>query len=166
MGIAWFLLQILAIFCYTNLHEFSEASRNVDEANENTPININSTTTTYSSISPSGSNLTHNSDDDEENVRDEKSATRSPLLKDAINDSNGYGNIRVIDNAESGPFIVRLYNEYIRDEMVAVFATTFMVFFMQTCLEVGLKFILNLIHFWFNTKTFILIIIDIIDAFY
>lgn len=50
--------------------------------------------------------------------------------------SSLYESIRIVDNSETGPLIIRLYNEYIRDEVVAVYSSTFTVFFMQTTLEV------------------------------
>ena len=122
MAISWFLLEILAVLFYKNLHEFAPNEVNATE-NETTPISINNTQN-YSSISEPVNN---------------EDVEAKPLLDqdlESINSRNGFGPIRVIDNAEAGPFIVRFYNEYIRDEMVAVLAATFMVFFMQTCLEV------------------------------
>lgn len=135
MAAAWFILEILTVFFYTNLHEFT-VTLSVDQSDESAPILINdsSTNTTYNSIQNAEQN------NDEETGGGKPSETQeessSPNKNSSINSSNGYDRIRVIDNAESGPFIVRMYNEYIRDEMVAVLATTFTVFFMQTCLEV------------------------------
>lgn len=121
MAISWFLLEILAVLFYKNLHEFAPTNEVNATENETTPISINNPQN-YSSISEPPNN---------------EDVEAKPLLdEESINSRNGFGPIRVIDNAEAGPFIVRFYNEYIRDEMVAVLAATFMVFFMQTCLEV------------------------------
>lgn len=130
MAISWFLLEILSILFYKNLHEFAPNEANIaaeNEVNETTPISINNepNKSSYNSISETADN-----DDVESN------ALLGSKDSESIHSKNGFGPIRVIDNAEAGPFIVRFYNEYIRDEMVAVLAATFMVFFMQTCLEV------------------------------
>lgn len=132
MAVSWLILEILTLFFYKNLPEFIEPAQ-TDEASETTPIAINNTT--YSSISGHGE---ENTSEEEIETVEKAQSSSSPLIKNKVNvnSSNGYEPIRVIDNAEAGHFIVRMYNEYIRDEMVAVFATTFMVFFMQTCLEV------------------------------
>lgn len=136
MAAAWLLLEILTVFFYTNLHEFT-VTLSVDQTDESAPILINdsSTNTTYNSIPNAEQTNDEESGEGKPNETQEENGS-SPNKNSSINSSNGYDRIRVIDNSESGPFIVRMYNEYIRDEMVAVLATTFTVFFMQTCLEV------------------------------
>lgn len=54
--------------------------------------------------------------------------------------AQSYETIRVVDNSQTGPFLLRFYNEYIRDEVIAVYCSTFTVFFMQTVLEVNCFF--------------------------
>lgn len=150
MAASWIILEILTVFFYTNLHEFSEVRpRNGllsdEQPDETSPIRVNESSninTTYNSISPLPINRTNQKGDDDNeslSMRDEENddeLNNNNNQSSSVNSSNGYDRIHVIDNAESGPFIVRFYNEYIRDEMVAVLATTFTVFFMQTCLEV------------------------------
>lgn len=148
MAVAWIILEVLTVFFYTNLHEFSIVNKKICELgidpddDETAPIAINeSNNTTYNSISSTQPGISHLNEDRNGNKSNEEIVEASPNKSSSINSSNGYDRIRVIDNAESGPFIVRFYNEYIRDEMVAVLATTFTVFFMQTCLEVCLSFL-------------------------
>lgn len=97
MAISWFVLQILVILFYTNLHKFKEAveplpSPMPDDVPDNAPL-LNSGQDSYQS------------------------------------------SIRIVDNSETGHILVRLYNDYIRDEVIAVFFTAFTVIFMQTSLE-------------------------------
>lgn len=68
---------------------------------------------------------------------DENNDENAALLASDIG-TQSYDTIRVVDNSETGPFILRFYNEYVRDEVVAVYCSTFTVFFMQTVLEVFL----------------------------
>ena len=62
---------------------------------------------------------------------------RTNLINNSIqSNANTYqSSVHIVDNSETGPFLLRLYNNYIRDEVVAVFFTAFSVIFMQTSLE-------------------------------
>ncbi len=98
MAVSWFVLQILVILFYTNLHKFKEEAEPLpaplpDDVQENSPL-----------LNSSGSN-----------------SYQSP--------------IRIVDNSETGHVLLRLYNDYIRDEVITVFFTAFTVIFMQTSLE-------------------------------
>ncbi|CAF0984287.1 unnamed protein product [Brachionus calyciflorus] len=63
----------------------------------------------------------------------EQTDERTRLLNS--NGGSSYNSIRIVDNSETDHFIIRLYNEYIREEIVAIYCSTFTVFFMQTVLE-------------------------------
>ena len=49
--------------------------------------------------------------------------------------NNEHNSINLVDNSESGSFLLRMYNLYIREEVVVVYTASFIVFFMQTTLE-------------------------------
>lgn len=113
MAISWFILQILTVFFYKNLHEFDASDaqpRTLEIVNERTQLTVNTSESTYSSIGDSSTE-----------------ETRGGIINSPP--------VRIIDNSETGHFVVRLYDEYIRDDVVAVLCSTFTVFFMQTCLE-------------------------------
>ncbi len=108
MSGAWIFLQILVLIFYKNLHEFNNDSATISDSqdiSERTHL-INSTN--------------QDSQIQTQNVSDIKEYQSS---------------IRIVDNSETGPYILRLYNDYVRDEVVAVFFTAFAVIFMQTSLE-------------------------------
>ena len=107
---AWILLQLFIILFYKNLHEFKEqpSSHNSDET---TSLIVNNRTTNYDSIN------------DIQTVADE---TPPPPRADGIN---------IVDNLETGSFWQRLYDQHVREEVIAVYAACFIVFFMQTTLE-------------------------------
>lgn len=125
MTCAWFILQILILFFYKNLTEFENNIETQDNpmppssisainSNEKTRILTNSNQDLDSSIEQS-----YNSLDNENNQSD-----------------NSYQNtVRIVDNSETIPWFMRFYNEYIRDEVIAVYFTSFTVIFMQTSLE-------------------------------
>jgi hypothetical protein len=153
MATAWVILEISIVFFYKNLHEFKTQQQNdaVTES-ERMPISINSSNTNYNSISSNSTNLPGDNQESEaiinntqddfnqiEAIHGETNDDREKLVNTSShknNSSNSYGEIRVIDNSETGPLVVRLYNEYIRDDMIAILTVSFTVFFMQTCLEV------------------------------
>lgn len=130
MTVLWFLLEIFMLLFYKNLNEFSnndlsssnraQNSLSDDEAdlnNESTRIlNTESETNGYQSFGHGRSFRT---------------------VEDDTNINEGRGErIVIIDNSQTGSFFKRFYDEYIREEVVAVLSITFTVFFMQTTLEV------------------------------
>lgn len=111
MAIAWVILQILVVLFYKNLHELNPVEQT---ENEQTRLNINSSTNrNYDSIEAV----------DETNpllISTEETQTRT---------------VNLVDNLEAGSFFARFYEQYIREEVVCVYAACFTVFFMQTTLE-------------------------------
>ena len=163
MASCWFVLQVLIVLFYKNLHEFLPVdpapvnsgpilSINRDEneiENESRPLlsndrrqqqqqqnnNSNGPTTSRSGYTTIG--------DDEEEANNEHESLvvnhsqGSKQNSTSLSPRTRYNRIRIVDNSEAGPLVVRLYNEYIREEVVCVLTTTFTVFFMQTALEVS-----------------------------
>jgi hypothetical protein len=106
MTAAWTLLQIFIVFFFKNLNEFSDLPQNsVDE--------------TASLITNRANTVNYDSVNDTQTLDAERPANR----------------INLVDNLESGSFWLRLYEQYMREEVVAVYAACFIVFFMQTTLE-------------------------------
>ena len=110
MTAAWTLLQIFIIFFFKNLNEFTERTQ-ISSADETASLIANrATTTNYDSVN------------DIQTVA-------------AENENNAANRVNLVDNLESGSFWLRLYEQHIREEVVAVYAACFIVFFMQTTLE-------------------------------
>ena len=146
MASMWFLLQILVIFFYRNLHEFNTAPTLSVNSDERSPLLADST-------DRSGQNTTNQeqpdiqavSSENEQEAGNQLAAAADPSIersmqRSAPKSSSGsqkYDRIRVVDNSETGHILVRLYEQYIREEIVTVYTTTFTVFFMQTSLEVS-----------------------------
>ena len=158
MAVAWAFLEILVLFFYTNLHEFVSNSSNLAvvsaEADASTeevePLLNNSAVaaTLSDEIIPyevDENEIENNpSEPINSSVVCNASAPSSekflfPFFKNRHKRVNQpYDFIRIVDNSETVPLVVRIYDEYIQEEVVAVYTTTFTVFFMQTCLEVCL----------------------------
>ncbi len=126
MTVAWLLLEILIILFYKNLNEF------IDESN--TTNNLNNSIRTLdreiinSSILPI--------DEDGNSLLNENDSILQINNENEISSSyQSSKTVRIIDNSETGSIFLRLYNEYIRDEVIAVYFAAFTVFFMQTSLE-------------------------------
>lgn len=122
MAASWLFLQILMMLFYKNLHEFKkvptlEVTKSKDVSERTCLLNesINDT----------------NSTEQHDQIKQETLDNVSHHSSNATYQNS----IRIIDNSDTGPLIVRFYNDYIRDEVVAVFFTTFTVIFMQTSLE-------------------------------
>ena len=123
----WFFLEIFILLFYKNLNEFS---------NTQPPV---SARVQRNEDSEATSLLNNNEIDNKYQSFAQNSSFRSTTDEQA----NG-GNINedrreriiIIDNSQTGNFFKRLYNEYIREEVVAVLSINFTVFFMQTTLEV------------------------------
>ena len=147
MCAAWVVLQITVLFFYKNLNDFDVNITPVLNINQSVSeaMPISRTENANTSYGSTTSN-THESNEvnhdrlneiavvgvDEETSRHiighketDTLITRSPSVK-----------LKIVDNSESGPFLVRIYNEYIKEEVVAVLSSTFCVFLMQTALEV------------------------------
>ena len=105
MSAAWLVLQIFIVLFYKNLHEF----------NDELPVANNSI----------------NAVDEETDEDEEKSLLRSSKSESYQSSQT----VRIVDNSETGSIFLRIYSEYVRDEVVAVYFTAFTVFFMQTSLE-------------------------------
>jgi hypothetical protein len=145
MTIAWTLLQIFVLFFYKNLHEFTQEQHTI---NERTPLLVNSDEITQvnevEQTEESDNRQTTTASHDQ--IIEERSALaesqnnstqeNSVKITNSINKSKTYNSINLVDNSETGPFIMRIYNEYIRDEVIVIYFSTFVVFFMQTALEV------------------------------
>lgn len=125
MCLAWIILEILIIFFYKNLNEFDTTNTNNIDETSPLAINNNEAIRSYDSIRVENSNSVESITNEDE---------QSKLINSQKSES--YKKIRIVDNSETGPLLVRLYNEYVREEIVAVMATTFSVFLMQTSLEV------------------------------
>jgi MFS transporter, ceroid-lipofuscinosis neuronal protein 7 len=108
LALIWLLIEILTTFFYKNLKEFSQ---NDERPNEHTPIN--------------------KSDEDAEN----NYGSSNEINNKSSLSSSQTSEIRIIDNSETIPIWLKLYDEYVKEEVIAVFAATFSAFFMQTCVE-------------------------------
>jgi hypothetical protein len=76
-------------------------------------------------------NLNESDHVNNENRADE----RTPLVDNQT--PNETIRINVVDNVDTGPWLRRLYDEYLYEEVIAVFLITFTSFFIQTSLEVS-----------------------------
>jgi MFS family permease len=134
MTCLWFLLEIFILLFYKNLNKFTDTSSlsvssRVETSEESEATNLlnnnnkneNEAISSYQSF---GHNRTITTDEQE--------------IGGNINEERGE-RIIMIDNSQTGSLFKRLYNEYIREEVVAVLSITFTVFFMQTTLEVRLS---------------------------
>lgn len=156
MASAWILLEILVIFFYKNLNEFTQTAQVTDSLEpsetdplldsrppcpENTPCasNFDNTNADNSIDEEIDSIMSHGRINSDESNQQSISFYRSLFGRKQTTHTRPkalpYQSIRVVDNSETVPLVVKVYDEYIREEVVVVYATTFMVFFMQTCLE-------------------------------
>ena len=122
MCVAWIILQIAAVFFYKNLNEFS----NDDQQPQ---------------ISVSSENTPINSEN-----------------KSYTNGNDTFTRTKPVSNElDFVPTILtqslprRLYNEYVREEVVAVLFSTFCVFIMLTTIDVRTNF---LVYFFFTQKKY------------
>jgi hypothetical protein len=113
----------LTILFYKNLNEFDETivTQSINN-NDNEPIESRET------FNSSQANC-----DESETISEINE--RTSLINSNRQQKITEKNLRIVDNSQTGPLIVRLYNDYIREEVIAVLAATFTVFFMQTALE-------------------------------
>jgi len=123
MAAVWVLLEIVCILFYKNLNEFDEMAstqsiNNVDRERVGDYETFNSNQTNSHAI---------------ESVSEIDERTSLINSNRALKRTDEH--LRIVDNSQTGPLIVRLYNDYIKEEVVAVLAATFTVFFMQTALE-------------------------------
>ncbi len=119
----WLLLEIFIIFFYKNLHEFeNEPVRLIETLHQQDAEDVsllqNENLNRYQSFDD------HNSFSKSTEEQHEKNINNEPAER-----------VVIIDNSQTGPLLRRLYDEYIREEVVAVLSITFTVFFMQTALE-------------------------------
>jgi hypothetical protein len=140
MAIAWTLLEILILFFYTNLHKFQQNENREEPFLNETGTSEIFSTTSKSGIESNEARLVINSNNSEsESYTPDENSIQQPLLLNQKRKSKKkvikYDSIKIVDNSETVPLPVRFYDEYIREEVVVVYASTFAVFFMQTCLE-------------------------------
>lgn len=136
MAILWTILQILVIFFYKNLHEFNQSPLAIRNDTQQEPY--------YDSIARIDERNESLSNQKDREINSKEESEKTSLLGSRsirkenknLSSSTSYDTIRIVDNSETGPLVIRLYNEYIRHEVVAVYSSTFTVFFMQTALEV------------------------------
>ena len=148
MASCWFVLQVLMVLFYRNLHEFlpvdpinsgptilsvNNNDDNDGEEEERRPLLAqNQPTTSRTTARAAAAAAVVSAGDGDEATESEGSKKQNSNTSPR----SRYNHIRIVDNSEAGPLIVRLYNEYIREEVVCILTTTFTVFFMQTALEV------------------------------
>lgn len=150
MASMWFLLQILVVLFYKNLHEFnappppSSLSVNADErspllssnrAAEIQPSSSQHEPNVVAINVESGDAAEDAATGGSESSLEKSGGSRAAPHKSGGSGSQKYDRIRVVDNLETGHILVRLYEQYIKEEIVTVYTTTFTVFFMQTSLE-------------------------------
>jgi hypothetical protein len=160
MALAWTFLELLVLFFYQNLTDFRDEALNANSASARAALsNISDESEPLlSQPAPSNSLLSETGRDFEENeslansdLEQLISVNQAPRYQSSVRSSTSfsffknrrrnnppkvYDSIKIVDNSETVPLVVRIYDEYIQEEVVAVYATTFTVFFMQTCLEV------------------------------
>lgn len=126
MALLWLILELFVLFFYTNLNDFQ-----MSLTNERTNLLTNEADmhTSYESFS---------NKQQQQHTNDEE---------DPIEENN---------NSENDSLMKKLYNEYIRDEVVAVFCINFTVFFMQTALETIITPITKQFFGWSDTQNSIL----------
>jgi MFS transporter, ceroid-lipofuscinosis neuronal protein 7 len=105
----WFIIEIIILLFYRNLQDFQNLNSGNEE--ERAILSINNDTSVEVTRSY---NSTLNS-----------TSRNVPKRKQ----------ISVTDSIDSEPFFKKVYNEYVREEVVAVFSATFAAYMMQTCLE-------------------------------
>ena len=142
MCLAWVILQIAILFFYKNLHEFvnNETLETNPSTSGHISINNQNINANYGTLSPAQNEmatlqLNNDSSDAIRNLDEDNEMNHDSENERLIKNANKIS-LKIVDNSESGPFLVRLYNEYIREEVVAVLCSTFCVFLMQTALEV------------------------------
>jgi hypothetical protein len=128
MAAAWFLLQTLVIFFYKNLHEFNQENGDVSDA-----IIVNNTN--YLNEQDETSNLIVSCDNEISIDKGNDLIAAGSTSQSYQNNTNSIRTVKIVDNSETGSILLRLYSEYIRDEVVAVYFAAFAVIFMQTSLE-------------------------------
>ena len=128
MTALWLLLELFIFLFYKNLHEFQVEPVPVPQVINESVVNNEETVGLLSN--------------NEERFRYQSFGHNSSMrsmneeAEETINEERNE-RITIIDNSETGHILKRLYDEYIREEVVAVLSITFTVFFMQTALEVG-----------------------------
>ena len=149
MALLWLILEILVLFFYTNLSEFNEAKLGNQTSSIRT--NYGSIQTVQSADKDNLSELNYGDEEliDEENdnliksanvilaINNDEIQTENPKPSSSSTSLNkkSYESIRIVDNSETTHFLVRLYEEYVKEEVITVYACSFLVFFMQTTLE-------------------------------
>lgn len=150
MCLLWIILQILIIFFYKNLHEFKldQIPSDSSSFNKDSSINDEKKPKDYGSINVIQDDSVSNDLIRASSSVNEKKDETSAIINEqdiSTNDSNETDNLikrpnvslRIVDNSESGPLLLRLYNEYVKEEVIAILCSTFCVFLMQTALEVN-----------------------------
>jgi hypothetical protein len=123
MCFSWIIVQILVIFFYKNLPEFNS---NTEPAvyhktpNESTPMMKENSNKFYRSISDSEIDKSKSIEENDED----------------------FSKINFVSKSNDITLSKRLFNEYIREEVVAVLCSTFCVFVMLTTFNVR-KFSIN-----------------------
>jgi hypothetical protein len=150
MCLAWLLLQISIVFFYKNLNEFktdeaspissnlnndSSINNRIENTNRNYgAINVVEDDTNENNLNGSSSNFETNDETNAASNNEEEAIKNEYNEKDKLIENSNVS-LRIVDNSESGPLLMRLYNEYVKEEVIAVFCSTFCVFLMQTALE-------------------------------
>jgi len=143
MAILWIIFEIVVLFFYKNLTEIHREETSGNNSEERTRLLSGNTerqprSSTYQSLRSINNEI------------DETDSTR--VEANADNEAK----IDIVDNSQTGPFVVRLYNDYIREEVVAVLSITFTSFFMQTALEAMITPITKQFFNWSDTENSIL----------
>lgn len=123
MTVAWVFLQIIIVFFYKNLNEFTDDSNNDADSGE---------ATERSRL------LAPNTDDNgaiSENDNDVSPNISNLNVQIPESPKSYQRSIRIVDNSETGNVYARLYNEYVQDEVIVVIFTAFTVIFIQTSIE-------------------------------
>ena len=150
MCLLWIILQILIIFFYKNLHEFKidQIPSDSSSFNRDSSINDEQKNKDYGSINVIQDDSISNDLIRASSSANEKKDETSAIINepDISNNDNNESDklikrpnvsLRIVDNSESGPLLLRLYNEYVKEEVIAILCSTFCVFLMQTALEVN-----------------------------
>ena len=117
MCCSWIIVQILVIFFYKNLPEFNpntEPTVYQKTPNESTPMMKENSNKFYRSISDSEIDKSKSIEENDED----------------------FSKINFISKSNDITLSKRLFNEYIREEVVAVLCSTFCVFVMLTTFNV------------------------------
>lgn len=157
MAVLWALMEIFILLFYKNLNEFNEISiAPIQPVSSNSQTIINTNDDDYNETT---NLLSPNDNEAYESFRrfTETDTSRTIRSGGAINTSDASTErVLIIDNSQTGPLLVRLYNEYIREEVVAVLSITFTVFFMQTALETLITPITRELFNWTDKENSIL----------